>query len=104
MNSYINNNERLFKILQGIHISEKTSTAIKKNNTITLKVIKNATKLEIKQAVQQLFSVEITKITTLINKKKNKRRGKNTTFTKSWKKAFITLKKGQNLPIINAHK
>ncbi|MGQ7173209.1 50S ribosomal protein L23, partial [Escherichia sp. R-CC3] len=50
--------ERLLKVLRAPHVSEKASTAMEKSNTIVLKVAKDATKAEIKAAVQKLFEVE----------------------------------------------
>ena len=51
--------ERLLKVLRAPHVSEKASTAMEKTNTIVLKVAKDATKAEIKAAVQKLFEVEV---------------------------------------------
>lgn len=47
--------ERLLKVLRAPHVSEKASTAMEKTNTIVLKVAKDATKAEIKAAVQKLL-------------------------------------------------
>ncbi len=51
--------ERLLKLLRAQHVSEKSSTAMEKTNTIVLKVAKYATKAEIKASVQKLFEVEV---------------------------------------------
>lgn len=67
--------ERLLKVLRAPHVSEKASTAMEKTNTIVLKVAKDATKAEIKAAVQKLFEVEVEVVNTLVVKGKVKRHG-----------------------------
>lgn len=62
--------ERLLKVLRAPHVSEKASTAMEKSNTIVLKVAKDATKAEIKAAVQKLFEVEVEVVNTLVVKGK----------------------------------
>ncbi len=92
--------ERLMKVLRAPHVSEKASAVIEKSNTIVLKVAKNTNKAEIKAAVQKLFSVAVQDVNTAIVKGKYKRHGKHTSRRSNWKKAYITLKKGQNLDFI----
>ncbi|EOA2693491.1 50S ribosomal protein L23 [Klebsiella michiganensis] len=105
--------ERLLKVLRAPHVSEKASTAMEKTNTIVLKVAKDATKAEIKAAVQKLFEVEVEVVNTLVVKGKVKRHG-HTLVVKGkvkrhgqrigrrsdWKKAYVTLKEGQNLDFV----
>lgn len=57
----------------------------------TFEVAKSANKIEIKQAVQQLFGVEVKKVNTLNVRAKNKRMGVHAGTTRSWKKAIVTL-------------
>ena len=68
--------ERLLKVLRAPHVSEKASTAMEKSNTIVLKVAKDATKAEIKAAVQKLFEVEVEVVNTLVVKDVYKRQDK----------------------------
>ncbi len=89
--------ERLLKILQAPHVSEKASIAMEKNNTVVLKVAKDATKAEIKAAVQKLFEVQVKDVNTLRVKGKMKRQGQHVGRRSDWKKAYVTLKEGQNL-------
>ena len=89
--------ERLLKVLRAPHVSEKASTAMEKSNTIVLKVAKDATKAEIKAAVQKLFEVEVEVVNTLVVKGKVKRHGGRRS---DWKKAYVTLKEGQNLDFV----
>ncbi|CUR53552.1 50S ribosomal protein L23 [Serratia symbiotica] len=93
--------ERVLKILYSPHVSEKASNIMKKNNTLVLKVTKNATKLEIKFAVQKLFEVKVKNVNTLIVKGKQKRHGKSIGYRNDWKKSYVTLKKGQHLDLIS---
>ena len=60
----------------------------------TFKVAKNATKPEIKKAVEKLFGVEVAKVTTINVKGKLKRVGRYQGMTSSWKKAIVTLTEG----------
>lgn len=91
--------ERLLKILRAPHVSEKASIAMEKSNTIVLKVLKDATKREIKDAVEQLFEVKVTGVNTLVMKGKVKRRGQHLGYRSDWKKAYVTLAEGQNLDL-----
>ncbi|MFB6422212.1 MAG: 50S ribosomal protein L23 [Candidatus Malihini olakiniferum] len=92
--------ERLLNVLTAPHVSEKASTAMEKHNTIVLKVAKDATKAEIKAAVQTLFKVKVNKVRTLLVKGKSKYHGRHISHRSDWKKAYITLKEGQNLDFI----
>ncbi|MBK4764824.1 MAG: 50S ribosomal protein L23 [Pantoea sp. Brub] len=93
--------ERLLKIIHSAHVSEKSSNIVKEHNTFTIKVAKNSTKKEIKDSIQMLFEVNVKKINTLIIKGKIKRRKNHNSYSKNWKKAYITLAQGQTLKFIN---
>lgn len=97
----MNQKERILKILRIPHLSEKVSLIMKKNNTVALKVLYDSNKIEIKNAVQNLFKVKVDKVNTLINKGKIKRYSNKLGRRKNWKKAYVTLKKGQNLDFLN---
>ncbi len=70
-----------------------------KTNTLVLKVAKEATKAEVKAAVEKLFEVEVADVRTLIVKGKVKRHGQRVGRRSDWKKAYVTLKEGQNLDL-----
>lgn len=72
---------------------------MEKSNTIVLKVAKDATKAEIKAAVQKLFEVEVEVVNTVV-KGKVKRHGQRIGRRSDWKKAYVTLKEGQNLDFV----
>ncbi|QCI21799.1 50S ribosomal protein L23 [Buchnera aphidicola (Hyadaphis tataricae)] len=92
--------ERLLKILLAPHVSEKSSISAEKRNTIVLKVLKNATKYEIKCAVKKIFDVEVDNVKTLKVKGKKKRQSNRIVQKSDWKKAYIKIKKGYNLDFI----
>lgn len=73
---------------------------MEKSNTIVLKVAKDATKAEIKAAVQKLFEVEVEVVNTTVVKGKVKRHGQRIGRRSDWKKAYVTLKEGQNLDFV----
>ena len=67
------NQERVFKVLLGPHISEKATGLADGKSQFVFKVATDATKLEIKKAVESLFSVKVQRVTTLNVKGKTKR-------------------------------
>ncbi|EQB2521576.1 50S ribosomal protein L23 [Pseudomonas aeruginosa] len=99
------NQERVFKVLLGPHISEKATGLADGKSQFVFKVATDATKLEIKKAVESLFSVKVQRVTTLNVKGKTKRTarglGKRTARglgkRNDWKKAYIALQPGQDL-------
>ncbi|MXP56548.1 50S ribosomal protein L23 [Pantoea sp. Mhis] len=93
--------ERLMKILYSAHSSEKASILLEKSNTVIFKVLKNSTKLEILSAVEKLFEVEVKHVNTLMIKGKIKRHEKRIGRRRDWKKAYVTLKEGQNLDLVS---
>lgn len=91
--------ERLFKILQFPYVSEKTSVALQECNVVVFKVAKYATKLDIKNAIVMLFSVKVNRINITIVAKKNKGTANSIGYRSSWKKAYVTLEKGQKIDL-----
>lgn len=79
-------------------ITEK-SMANRQNNVYTFKVAKDATKTEIKKAVEEAFKVEVLNVNTLNTKSKRRRVGRYTGKTKTYKKAIVTLKSGSSIEI-----
>ena len=71
-------------------ITEKTmaGNAMKK---YTFEVAKNSTKIDIKRAVEELFGVEVSKVNTLHVRGQLRRQGRSEGYTRSWKKAVVTL-------------
>ena len=92
------NQERILTIILGPHISEKTSIISEENNQVAFKVANNATKPEIKEAVESLFNVQVKDVQVLNVKGKTKRTARGKTRSRSdWKKAYIRLEQGQEI-------
>ena len=91
------NPERVFTVLLEPHISEKVSILGDEVNQYAFKVAKDATKPEIREAVETLFKVDVTKVTTANVKGKVKRTVRGITRKKNWKKAYVTVAQGQEL-------
>ena len=91
------NQERLLQVLLAPQVSEKATDVADKNNQVIFKVAADATKPEIKAAVELLFKVEVDAVQVLNVKGKVKRRGAITGRRKGWKKAFVCLKPGQEI-------
>ena len=68
-------------------------------NIYTFKVAKDANKIEIKKAIEEAFGVKVVKINTANTKAKNKRVGRYTGKTKTYKKAYITLADGEKIEL-----
>ncbi len=78
-------------------ITEK-STFIKDNlHTLTFKVLRDANKLEIKDAVEKMFKVKVQSVRTANFHGKTRRQGRYSGRRPDWKKAYVTLKKGEKM-------
>ena len=93
----LTNQERVFTVLVEPHISEKVSLLGDASNQYAFKVAKDATKAEIKEAVEQLFGVNVVGVTTLNVKGKAKRSFRGTSTKKGWKKAYVRVADGEEL-------
>ena len=91
------NQERIMKVLLAPHISEKSSMAAEGGNQVVFKVAKDASKPEIKAAVEQLFDVKVDSVRVLNNKGKTKRFGQRIGRRNDWKKAYVKLEAGQDI-------
>ena len=92
------NQERILTIIYGPHISEKTSIISEKNNQVTFKVANDATKPEIKEAIESLFDVQVKDVQVLNVKGKTKRTARGKIRSRSdWKKAYIRLEQGREI-------
>lgn len=93
--------ERLMTVIRGPHLSEKGHLAAE-TNQVVLKVRKDATKSEIRQAVELLFEVKVDNVTVLNVKGKTKRSGGNRGQRSDWKKAYVRLAEGSQLDFLGA--
>ena len=91
------NQERVFQVLLGPHVSEKAAIVADTNNQYVFRVAIDATKLEVKKAVEQLFKVKVDNVQTLKVKGKVKRNRYGYSKRPSWKKAYVRLEQGHDI-------
>ncbi|MEZ0232315.1 MAG: 50S ribosomal protein L23 [Methylophilaceae bacterium] len=89
--------DRLLQVILAPQITEKATRIADKNQQIAFKVRTDATKLEIKAAVELVFKVEVDAVTVANVKGKVKRAGRVLGRRKDWKKAYVSLKPGQEI-------
>ncbi|PMR74236.1 50S ribosomal protein L23 [Halomonas sp. DQ26W] len=90
------NQERVFKVLLGPHVTEKAAFAAE-NNQYVFKVASDATKPEIKQAVQVLFGKKVDRVQVLNVKGKTKRTAQGLGRRQGYRKAYVSLAAGETL-------
>ena len=95
-------NIKLAGIIQAPVISEKSTNAADQNNQFVFKVQKSATKLQIKNAVELMFNVEVDSVRLLNVKGKIKRFGRSLGKRSDWKKAYVKLQSGHNIELATA--
>jgi len=88
---------RLAKVLVEPIVSEKATSVSEKHNQVLFKVLRDATKPEIKAAVELMFKVEVDAVRTINQRGKEKRFGKSIGRRDHIKKAYVSLKKGHEL-------
>jgi large subunit ribosomal protein L23 len=84
-------------VLIAPHVTEKTATAMQNNNQYTFRVKKNATKTDIKAAVELMFEVKVKGVQVVNEPGKQRRFGKIIGRTQDWKKAYVSLVQGQSI-------
>jgi large subunit ribosomal protein L23 len=88
---------RLMQVLVAPIISEKATHVAEKSNAVAFKVLQDATKPEIKAAVELMFKVEVKGVSVANIKGKTKRFGRSIGRRDNVRKAYVTLKPGQEL-------
>ncbi|MEL6870721.1 MAG: 50S ribosomal protein L23 [Pseudomonadota bacterium] len=94
--------ERLLTVLLGPHVSEKAHMVGEKANQVAFKVRVDATKSEIKAAVEKLFEVSVDGVTVVNQAGKVKRRGRGFGRRASFKKAYVSLAAGSEIDFLGA--
>ncbi|HIJ49744.1 MAG TPA: 50S ribosomal protein L23 [Nitrospinae bacterium] len=89
----------MYKIVKKPLVTEKGTVMLSEGNRVTFKVHLDANKIEIRDAVQKIFSVTVLQVNTQVVRGKRKRFGKAMGQTKSWKKAMVQLKEGDKIEI-----
>ena len=96
------NRERIMKVLLEPRITEKSTILGDKYRQFVFKVMKDATKNEIKQAVELMFEVQVDSVQTTTIKGKHKRYRQTLGKRSDWKKAYVKLKPGFDIDFMGA--
>jgi len=91
------NDKRLHEVLIRPHVSEKTAMSAELQGRHAFRVAKNATKIEVRQAVQKLFDVDVKSVQIVNVRGKTKRFGQVEGKRSDWRKAIVRLAEGQDL-------
>lgn len=100
--SNIAHQEKLMQVILGPHVSEKSTAVAESARQVVFKVRRDATKLQIKQAVEQLFEVEVAGVQVVRVQGKAKRFGVTRGRRQSWKKAYVRLAPGHDIDFVGA--
>lgn len=95
------NQQRLMQVLLAPQISEKATYIADKNEQVVFRVVSDATKPEVKAAVESLFKVAVESVQIANVKGKVKRAGRRAGRRSDWKKAFVSLKPGQEINFVD---
>lgn len=94
------NQERLMRILLAPHVSEKGTRVADQHRQFVFRVLSDASKPEIKQAVEKLFNVEVAGVQTANVKGKSKSFARIPGRRPAWKKAYVRLKPGHDIDFL----
>jgi large subunit ribosomal protein L23 len=94
--------ERLMQVLLGPHVSEKATSLAEKGNQVVFKVRRDATKSDVRQAVELLFEVKVERVNVVCIPAKQKRFGQRAGTRQGWKKAYVRLAAGQDINFMGA--
>jgi large subunit ribosomal protein L23 len=84
-------------IRRPIILTEKANQLREKHNQVVFEVSRAANKVQIRDAVQKLFNVQVTDVNTMVMRGKDRRMGRGYAKTQNWKKAIVTLKEGDSI-------
>ena len=93
------NQERLYHVVFGPHVTEKSVKQSEQSNMQAFKVSISSTKREIKQAIELLLEVKVENVRTVSVKGKTKNFGRRAGKRKDWKKAYVRLAEGEKLEV-----
>jgi large subunit ribosomal protein L23 len=91
------NREQLMSVLIAPHVTEKSSLAMQNHNQYTFKVRRDATKTDIRKAVELMFDVKVSGVQVVNEAGKARRFGRMIGRTQDWKKAYVSLASGQSI-------
>ncbi len=85
------------EIIKRPSVRTEKAARLKSDNKVVFEVHLDANKIQIRDAVEQLFGVKVTEVNTLVQRGKAKRMGRRTAQRPSWKKAIVTLRSGDEI-------
>jgi large subunit ribosomal protein L23 len=91
------NREQLMSVLIAPHVTEKTSLAMQNHNQYTFRVRREASKTDIRKAIELMFDVKVTGVQVVNEPGKVRRFGRSVGRTQDWKKAYVSLSAGQTI-------
>ena len=94
--------ERLMQVLLGPHVSEKATSVAESGNQVVFKVRNDATKVDVRKAVELLFEVKVERVSVVRIPAKKKRFGQRAGARRAWKKAYVRLAPGQDINFMGA--
>ncbi|MFH1147617.1 MAG: 50S ribosomal protein L23 [Pseudomonadota bacterium] len=86
-----------YQIVKGPWVTEKSNIQKDAFNKVVFVVDRRANKIEIKEAVEQIFKAKVKDVHTVMNTGKRRRVGRNTGYDSDWKKAVVTLEPGERI-------
>jgi len=87
------------RVLSSPHITEK-ATALSEKNKYVFKVLPKSNKIEVKKAIEDLYGVDVINVRIINIPRRKKRLGKQTGWTKGYKKAIVKVKEGQKIEVL----
>lgn len=92
--------DRMYRVIQKPVITEKATNDQLGRNAYHFRVPRDANKVEVRQAVESIFDVQVASVNTINVNGKTRRRGYRAGRTPDWKKAMVTLKEGYSIELI----
>jgi large subunit ribosomal protein L23 len=89
----------IIRVLQAPIVSEKSTAAAEREKRFVFRVVRTATKMQVKKAVELMFGVEVDSVHVLTVKGKRKRSGRFFGERADWKKAYVKLKPGHDIEL-----
>ena len=91
------NREQLMSVLIAPHVTEKTSLAMQNHNQYTFRVRRDATKTDIRKAIELMFDMKVAGVQVVNEPGKARRFGRTAGRTQDWKKAYVSLAEGNTI-------
>ena len=89
----------MYQVVMKPLVTEKGTMMLSEGNWVTFRVHPNANKIEVREAIQKIFSVSVLQVNTQIVRGKRRRFGRTMGQSKAWKKAMVQLKEGDKIEI-----